>query len=144
MSIALAPIAVAVLTALAPACGTSAVGVQACRSIETARCEAAPACKLALSPPVYIGDAVTACVRFYDDQCLHGLVTTLTPTTLEVNQCVAAINAAGAAAAKGNLAFCGTVSEPGQNLTACGFLNPVDAGEDSGTDAGQDADDDAG
>ena len=38
-------VAFSLLTVLAPAsCGSDAVGVDACRSIETARCEAATAC----------------------------------------------------------------------------------------------------
>jgi hypothetical protein len=133
------------VASLALACGTDAVGVSACRSIETARCEAAPACGISLALPVHIGDDVSACVRFYNDQCLHGLVTQSTPSTVAVNACVAAIQAAGALAAKKNTSAClNTVQNP-QNTAACAFLNPgPDASvEDAGEDA-SDASDDAG
>ncbi len=49
----------------AAGCGTDAVGVDECRDIEEARCEAAQFCDIV--------DDVDACKRFYRDQCLHGL-----------------------------------------------------------------------
>jgi hypothetical protein len=132
--------------ALAAGCGNSAVGVQACRSIETARCEAAPACPASLppgegidlsSPPVAGGDPVAACVRYYDDACLHGLVTSVAPSNADVSDCVSAIQAAGNAA-KTNPSACKIVVSPDKNAPACSFLIPVDAGTtvaDAGTAA---------
>jgi hypothetical protein len=130
--------------AAAVACGNGAVGVQACRSIETARCEAAPACPsslpagegIDLSNPIPAGgDPVAACVRYYDDACLHGLETSVAPSNVAVNDCVAAIQAAGAAAAKGNKLACTTVVSPEKNAAACSFLIPVDAGTSAVADA---------
>jgi hypothetical protein len=133
---------------LGAACSNGAVGVQACRQIETARCEAAPACPMYfdLSQPVPDGDPVAACVRYYNDECLHGLVTSVAPSSAEVNQCAAAITAAGKAAAVARDAGpeCALVANPATNLASvCSWLTPIDAGtpdagEDSGNDAGTD------
>jgi hypothetical protein len=54
------PIGIAMMS-----CGTDAVAVDACRQIETARCNAAPAC----SP----GFDVDGCTLFYRDACLVGI-----------------------------------------------------------------------
>jgi hypothetical protein len=127
----------------AAACGTSAVDVQACRQIESARCTAAansPVCNIDLSQPVHHGSDAAACIRYYDTQCLHGLLTTSAPGSVAVNACVAAITAAGAAAQAGDAGACDVVESP-QNHAACSFLiptPPVDAGVDA-ADAGSDA-----
>jgi hypothetical protein len=110
------------------ACGTSAVDVQACRTIEEARCERAQACGISLATPVHDGNNVDFCIRFYDDQCLHGLVTQQVPGTTAVNACVADINKS-----------CTYVINP-QASTNCSFLIPgLDASvsEDAG-DSGAD------
>lgn len=77
------------------ACGTEAVGVDACRRIEKVRCESAQACGIDLGKPVHEGNTpeknVAACVRYYDDQCLHGLVTPKEPGPQAVDACVNAI-----------------------------------------------------
>ena len=94
--IAMVVLSLAALAGIAVACATGAVDVQGCRQIETARCQAAPACPTSfnLSLPVHNDDDVTACIRFYNDQCLHGLETTVAPGSVLVNACVAAIVAA--------------------------------------------------
>ena len=133
---------VSALGAAAAACGNGAVGVQACRDIETARCESAPSCPASLpagegtdlSSPVPTGDPVAACVRYYNDACLHGLETSVAPSNVAVNACVSAIQAAGKAAAKGNTAACATIVSP-QNVAACAFLIPIDAGTPAVADA---------
>jgi hypothetical protein len=73
----------------ASGCGTSAVGVDECRDIENARCEASEPCGLV--------DDVQACKRYYRDHCLHGLATA-PPAGASVDSCVQAIKAAGACA----------------------------------------------
>jgi hypothetical protein len=101
----------------APGCGTQAVAVEACRSIETARCMQAPACGIDLSQPVHSGapaSDVDACIRFYHDQCLHGLESGKDPGSVATNACVAAINT-------GN---CDTVKHP-ENDPACAFLAEI-------------------
>lgn len=78
-------------------CGTTAVGVDACRDIETARCEAAQYCGRI--------DDVAACQRFYRDHCLHGLAKGVeTPTDDQVDACVQTIERAGQCAKKDPLA----------------------------------------
>ncbi len=120
---ALAPLA----WLLVPACGTDAVGVESCRSIETARCKMAPNCNVDLSQPVHRGSPGTdidACIQFYNDQCLHGLAAQSDPGTIAVNACIGDINS-------GN---CDYVVNP-QHAPNCAFLtNIADAGPD-GADA---------
>jgi hypothetical protein len=70
----------------AQGCGTSAQGIDDCRDIEQARCEAAAACGI-------VADAA-GCKRFYRDHCLHGLATP-PPQRADVEACVATIRAAG-------------------------------------------------
>jgi hypothetical protein len=131
---ALVAVAVAGIVGIFAACGTSAVGVQQCRQIEDARCQRASACGINLQTPVEVGNDVDACIRFYNDQCLHGLVTQTVPTSSDVSSCIQAINA-----------DCAYVLVP-QSSAACSWLNPVvevDAGEDAGdaSDDGGDASD---
>src|SRR5215467_624880 len=63
----------AVLVLGSAACGTDAVGIESCRKVEEARCRQAPGCNISLATPVHQGDDVEACIRYYDDACLHGL-----------------------------------------------------------------------
>jgi hypothetical protein len=124
--------------ALIAACGTDAVGVDACRQIEEARCRRAPVCcgvypqcGIDLTSPLHSDDDVTACIRFYDDACQHGLVNTQDPGSVAVKQCVAAINAADCTTLEGQTYVLHPELEP-----SCSFLtpNPVDAGIDSPPD----------
>jgi hypothetical protein len=72
-------------------CGTSAVGVDACKQIEGARCRRAPACGVSLEPPYSTnGSDVDECIRYYDVACLHGLAVA-DPGAAAVSACVAAI-----------------------------------------------------
>ena len=82
---------------------------------------------------------MAACVRYYNDACLHGLETSVAPSNVAVNQCVAAIQAAGKAAAKGDAGACATIVSP-QNVAACAFLTPVDSGTPAVADTGTTAD----
>jgi hypothetical protein len=88
-------VCVSVALAFAFACGTDPVGVDACRRVETVRCESAPACGLDLGRPVHRGDtpatAVGACIRYYEDACLHGLETPEDPGNVKTQACVDAI-----------------------------------------------------
>jgi len=82
----------------APACGTDAVGVEACRTIESKRCEVAPACA---EDPTSLGVAteeeVANCKLLYRDHCLNGLENDEEePDQQQVDGCVAAIDAAAA------------------------------------------------
>jgi hypothetical protein len=95
----LAPLLVAVLVAsglaaLAASCGTDAVGIDACRQIELARCDEAPVCAA--------GFDVDRCREIYRDQCLHGIENTAhPPSDAEIADCVAAIKAVSACKQRG-------------------------------------------
>src|ERR1700690_3877035 len=129
------------LTAIAlagAACGTDAVGVQACRQVQEAQCQAAPACGVALEPPYHTnGTAVDECIRFYDDACLHGLANGTDPGPMAVNACVAAIRSAATAGGA-----CSVVVNPSTS-PACAWMavsSPAsDAAVESATDDGGDA-----
>lgn len=72
----------------AAGCTTEAVGIEACRDIETARCEAAQYCGRI--------EDVEGCQRFYRDHCLHGLAEGVeAPPDDVVADCVATIEKAG-------------------------------------------------
>src|ERR1700679_1749875 len=98
--VALAPVVV-----LSAACGSSGVGVDACKAIEEARCRQVPSCpNVEVSPPIWFtsGTAVDACIRYYDTACAHGLAIGSDPGSTNVNACVSAINTKG----------CGVVAAP--------------------------------
>jgi hypothetical protein len=83
--------------ATAGGCSTGAVGVEACRDIELARCEAAQYCGRI--------DDVAACRRFYNNHCLHGLADGVEqPAPEEVDACVKTIENAGKCAKNDPLA----------------------------------------
>ena len=73
-------------------CGTDAVGVESCRDIERARCDAAATCGTV--------DDAASCRRFYHDQCLHGLPVP-DPGKYLVQGCVEMIERARACAVAG-------------------------------------------
>ncbi len=112
-----AALAALALAAALGGCGTDAVGVDACRQIQAARCRQAPACGIAIEPPYHqSGSAVDACIRFYNDECLHGLSSGKDPGPTALSACVAAIN--GGAMADGG---CAVVLSP-QTTGACSWL----------------------
>ena len=98
-----------------PACGTDAVGVDACREIEGARCKRAVECQIPLSSPNPAGDPAEACRRFYVDACLHGIQSAKDPTVPERKACVDAVTTGS----------CDVVREP-QRAPGCAFIIPVD------------------
>jgi hypothetical protein len=106
--------------ALAAACGTDAVGIEACKSIESARCRQAPNCpnNISLGLPVHTdnGGDVNACISYYNDACLHGLAVA-DPGAPTVKGCVDAINAA---VSQGN---CDVLVHP-EHAAACAWLIP--------------------
>jgi hypothetical protein len=122
------------LLPVAGACGSSAVGVDACKSIEEARCNQVPNCpNVEVSPPLWYttGTATEACIRYYDTACLHGLSVGVNPASSDVSLCVTAINNDG----------CNVVAEP-QTDPACAWLVPPTVEEDAG-DGGDGGDSDA-
>ncbi len=129
-------------TFLSVGCGPAPVGVEACRKIESARCDAALSCGLTK-------DEVESCKLLYQDQCLHGIENTAhRPTEPEVTACVDAVSATGACAAQGVKTMnecvtaavvsdtagaktpCDIVLSAAHELSACAF---ADAPDDAGT-----------
>jgi len=123
---------VAVAVSAIVACGQAATGIDACQKIEHARCQWIVQCfadsgNYGLPTPRkdQTGQSGTTqspvddCMRFYDDACLHGLVSNVQPTTDQVNACVSAINDAS---------DCNIVLAP-ETADACAFLT-FDAGTD--------------
>ncbi len=119
----------AALAAAGPigACGTNAVGVDACNSIEGALCNKAAAMPMCtnvdlLNPPHPEGPSGTAaaCIRFYSIECLHGLYNpdaNVANNTNAVNGCVSAINGLSSR----DDASCAFLAAP-ETLDACSFL----------------------
>ena len=110
-------------------CGSDPVAVEGCRKIEEARCEASVSCA-----PFTVKD-VTACKRFYRDQCLHGMAVGADPGEPVIDTCVATIKAAGACAASADPACvvpvtvpvsgsaCDIIQHP-ERAVDCSFLAP--------------------
>ena len=112
---------------VAPACGTDAVGTDACRKIEQARCRRAAACpELGLKGSV----GVEECVQYARDRCLHGLAVS-DPGPPIVDACVSAIEQA---------ATCDIVASPETTAPACAFLTPHPAPEAGADTSPDDAD----
>ena len=109
--------ALAVLASLF-ACGTEAKGVEACKRVERVRCESAAACGIDLTKPVHRGDTasqdVGACIRYYDDACLHGLASGVDPGNVAVDDCVRALETGS----------CDVVRAP-ETTKECAFLVPA-------------------
>src|SRR5512142_368585 len=76
-------------------CATEAAGVDSCRKIEYARCDAAAHC-----PSIFGALDPAACHRFYRDHCLHGLPVP-DPGLGKVNACVRDVTLLGECAASG-------------------------------------------
>lgn len=131
-------------------CGPEAIGVESCRKIESARCDAAAACGFSEAE-------VADCKLLYNDQCLHGIENAdHRPTEDDTEACVAAVTATGDCARSGvakmsacpaaplvegaiDHAPCSVILSSAHELSACAFAEgEPDAGaSDSGTtDAG--------
>lgn len=130
-------------------CDTDAVGIETCRSIEQARCQAAASCGMI--------DDVEACQRFARDHCLHGVALDEDPSSVAVDRCVDAIELAGRCAERHGVDsnplecredgffgtrvedICEAVQEP-ELMPRCDFLAP----EEEEPEPAPDPDDDAG
>jgi hypothetical protein len=122
-----------VLLTIWTGCGSDPVGEEACRRIETARCDAAVKCRL-------IEDAAD-CKLYFRDHCLHGTALEEDPSGVQIGRCEDAIELAGECAdrysprkapSECNEKFfanadadeiCDIVSEP-ERATQCEFLVP--------------------
>ena len=90
-------------------CETDAVGVEACRSIEAARCQARVDCNQMEEAEL------ESCQRYARDQCLHGVALEDAPDQADVDECVEAIN---------DVANCDNITR--LDLAECSFLTPND------------------
>lgn len=120
-------------------CSTDAVGVDACRSIESARCDAAPTCD---GDPdsfdIVTEQQVENCKTFYNDHCLVGIENAdAEPGDDDVTDCVEAIGRTAKCqtdgveamsdcdvemvSGSGNLSPCGALAEP-ERIAACAFV----------------------
>lgn len=124
----------------ASGCGTAAIGIDDCRDIEQARCQASAKCGM-------ISD-VKSCQRYYRDHCLHGLPVK-PPAGDSVSSCVEVIKAAGrcadgdpsvelsacdpfvADAKQGFTRACDVVANP-ERTPQCAFLSDLPEEEDTG------------
>ncbi len=98
------------------ACGNEAVGIEECRSIESARCEVAPNCEdTDQAFGISTEDQVRNCQTFYHDHCLLGIENdTETPSEGAGEDCATAIRAISTCKANGitDLAECMNGDEP--------------------------------
>ena len=117
---------IAIAVAGSTACGTDAVGVEACREIEAARCKRAVECGIPLDSPKPGTDPVAACERFYVDACLHGIQSAYDPNPAERKACLDAVGTG----------TCDVVKQP-ETSKACAFIVPPAA--PATTDAAADA-----
>lgn len=108
------------------ACGTDATSVDGCRKIEEARCRRAQACGVDLEhikhPGTSADDALSGCIRYYHEACLHGTVSTQDPGPTAVQSCVDAVTSG----------TCDVVKAP-ETVTACGWMIPAPTSTDAGT-----------
>ena len=94
-------------------CGSDADGVAACRQIEAARCDLAPAC----SP----GFDVASCTLFYRDACLVGIANAdAGDVTSDIAPCIAALKACGTADGSADLGCPGQLLYDGATCLADG------------------------
>jgi hypothetical protein len=111
-------------------CSADSIGIEDCRDIEFARCEAGHACGVVQD--------VEDCKRFYRDHCLHGLALEDEPSGTDVQSCVRSLKAVSACTADTALAACpGVTAQPSllalacdvvsapEDIAECGFLVPA-------------------
>jgi hypothetical protein len=116
-------------------CGSGGVDVDACKKIETARCQQAPMCGIPLEPPYSTDDGdVDACIRYYQTACLHGLAVGA-PSAAALAACVTAIQT-DTPAKDG----CAIVKDPQSDPTDCGWLGAIDVTPEAGSNAADAAD----
>jgi hypothetical protein len=121
------PLCVSALVVACVGCSTDAVGIDACRAIESARCDAAPACE---GTPQAFGlvteTQVENCKTYYRDHCLVGLENTDgEPDTDDVEACVEAVGKLAQCARDGveAIADCDVAIESGASpATPCAAL----------------------
>lgn len=115
-------------------CGTDAKGIEACRKIESQRCELAPTCaayaKAHDLTVIATPEDVTRCQEFFHDQCLNGIENAgekaREPNDAEASACAAALRAVAKCAGAPTLDGCPDVTlisgvDP-SSVSGCGVL----------------------
>lgn len=74
-------------------CDSGATGIDACRKIESMKCELVRGCS---GVSIATDADVESCKLFYRDQCLNGIADGVEPTMAKVDACLAALTQAGA------------------------------------------------
>ncbi len=110
------------------ACSTDAVGVDACRTIETARCKLAPTCAAVKgSPKIKTTTQVDNCVSYYHDHCLVGLENAKAgdPAKSAIDGCVSALTQTIACQKAGEetMASCDGVDVDDSTMTPCAVFS---------------------
>jgi hypothetical protein len=95
----------AVIAAIVTAqgCDNGAVGVEACRAIESKKCEVIVGCP---GSTVVDEGGVSSCKTFYRDQCLFGIADKVDPDPVQLERCLAAIDALASCKEAPTLADC--------------------------------------
>lgn len=136
---------------VAGACSSGAIGIDACREIEGARCAALTACGKTEEEAAY-------CADFYRDQCLHGITSGVEPSEVATTACVDAVRAVETCARAGAATMtecsavkviegvdasaispCTILTSAAEKLDACSFVSPTTT-EDAGTTPTSDGD----
>ena len=117
------------LGTLLPRCSNGATGVDECRTIEQARCQAVQGCP---GSPVVEDSDVSDCQLFYRDECIFGMADGMSPDPTVVDACVNAINLAKSCWVRSlNLGQCEAgdagVQGPALTANANGALSGCDA-----------------
>ena len=118
-------------------CDNGAVGEEACRTLESRRCELAVGCK---QFAIETEEDVSACKMFYRDQCEFGVADGKEPDDVELDACMKALDKAEACKSATTLADCDGPAvasnvdpaatsacfliECPEYLADCGFLRP--------------------
>jgi hypothetical protein len=121
-------VVVATASLLVWACSGGAVGVDTCKRVESARCANAQRCNVDISQPPHSSSLteVQACEQYYNIACLHGLATSVQPSTSDVTACIDAID--------NDPCEAGIVLHP-EDSGACSWLIPPAPPADAGIEA---------
>jgi hypothetical protein len=123
--LALAALSVLPLVGLAPSCSTAAVGVEACRSIESARCDALVSCPK--EQHGFTADQAEACKLFYRDDCLHGIENNADGgVVMTEGECAKAIAATAACAKAGAKTMAGCAGAALVTTANAAAVSPCD------------------
>lgn len=124
------------LAAHASACGSEARATDACRRLESARCERAPACPVQYADFTKIYGTVESCKKFYDVQCGRGIQEIAKePSKSELEACVGQIKSSCEAVGSPEK-FCPFLTANDRPAEDTGSALVPETGAEASTDAG--------